>query len=112
MLLNGGYYGGKQYFSPETVKLFTQRHPYSTRRGIGFDMKETYSKRSKNVSSLAPSSKFGPLGFTGICTRADPENDLVYVFLSNRTYPTMNNSKLYKMDFRPRIQTAIYKALK
>ena len=112
MLVNGGNYAGRQYISETTVKEFTTRYKGSTRRGIGFDMKELNSKRSQNVSKLAPSSTFGHLGFTGICTWADTENDLVYVFLSNRTYPTMNNSKLYKMDFRPRIQTAVYKAMK
>ena len=112
MLINGGNYAGRQYISEATVKEFTTRYKDSSRRGIGFDMKELNSKRSQNVSELASSSTFGHLGFTGICTWADPENNLVYVFLSNRTYPTMNNSKLYKMDFRPRIQTAIYEAMK
>ena len=111
MLINEGNYAGRQYISAATVKEFTTRYKGSTRRGIGFDMKELHSKRSQNMSELAPSSTFGHLGFTGICTWADPENDLVYVFLSNRTYPTMDNSKLYEMDFRPRIQTAIYEAL-
>lgn len=111
MLINGGNYAGRQYISEATVKEFTTRYKDSSRRGIGFDMKEMDSKRSQNVSELASSSTFGHLGFTGICTWADPENNLVYVFLSNRTYPTMNNSKLYKMDFRPRIQTAIYEAM-
>ena len=111
MLVNEGNYAGRQYISAATVKAFTTRYEGSTRRGIGFDMKELDSKRGQNMSALASESTFGHLGFTGICTWADPENDLVYVFLSNRTYPTMNNSKLYKMDFRPRIQTAIYEAL-
>lgn len=111
MLVNGGHYAGTQYIQPETVKEFTTRYKGSTRRGIGFDMKELNSRRSQSVSYLASANTFGHLGFTGIGTWADPDNDLVYVFLSNRTYPTMNNSKLHKLDFRPRIQTAVYKAL-
>jgi beta-N-acetylhexosaminidase len=111
MIMNNGEYGGKRYFSAETVKQFTTRYKGSTRRGLGFDMRELNKKRSQNVSDLASSKTFGHLGFTGICTWADPDKELVYVFLSNRTYPTMNNSKLYKMDFRPKIQTAIYKAI-
>lgn len=112
MLVNGGHYAGRQYISEATVKEFTTRYKGSTRRGIGFDMKELNSKKSQNMSELASASTFGHLGFTGISTWADPENNIVYVFLSNRTYPTMNNSKLYKMDFRPRIQTVIYEAMK
>ncbi len=111
MLLNEGYYGGKQYFSPETVKLFTQRHEYSTRRGIGFDMFELNPNRNPNFSKKASRNTFGHLGFTGTCTWADPDNNLIYVFLSNRTYPTMKNRKLYSGDFRPRIQDLIYEAL-
>ena len=111
MLLNEGYYGGKQYFSPETVKLFTQRHQYSTRRGIGFDMFELNPNRNPNFSKKASRNTFGHLGFTGTCTWADPDNNLIYVFLSNRTYPTMKNRKLYSGDFRPRIQDLIYEAL-
>ena len=111
MLLNEGSYGGKQYFSPETVKLFTQRHQYSTRRGIGFDMFELNPNRNPNFSKKASRNTFGHLGFTGTCTWADPDNNLIYVFLSNRTYPTMKNRKLYKGDFRPRIQDLIYEAL-
>lgn len=111
MLLNEGYYGGKQYFSSETVKLFTQRHENSTRRGIGFDMFELNPNRNPNLSKKASTNTFGHLGFTGTCTWADPDNNLIYVFLSNRTYPTMKNRKLYSGDFRPRIQDLIYEAL-
>lgn len=111
MLLNNGSYGGKQYLSSSTVRKFTNRYFASTRRGIGFDMKELNPSKSQNVSKLASNETFGHLGFTGICTWADPKHNLVYVFLSNRTYPSMNNSKLYKMDFRPRIQSVIYRAM-
>ena len=111
LFLNGGYYGGKQYISPETVNLFTQRHPKSTRRGIGFDLFETDLRRNPNYSMKAPWNTFGHLGFTGTCAWADPENKIIYIFLSNRTYPKMNNKKLYSGDFRPRVQEVIYNAL-
>lgn len=112
LLLNKGFYGGKQYFRPETVNLFTTRYPSETRRGIGFDMKETNPDRSQNMSAEASNSTFGHLGFTGICTWADPVNNIVYVFLSNRTYPSMFNNKLGKEDIRPRIQSVIYEAMR
>ncbi len=111
MLLNKGTYGGKQYISPTTIQQFTNRYFASTRRGIGFDMKELDPSKSQNMSPFASNETFGHLGFTGICTWADPKHNLVYVFLSNRTYPSMNNSKLYKLDFRPRIQSVIYRAM-
>jgi len=111
MLLQGGHYGGQQYLEPETIRQFTQRHPRSTRRGIGFDMLELDDDHSPNLATEASENTFGHLGFTGTAVWADPDEDIVYVFLSNRTYPSMNNNKLHKMDIRPRVQSLIYRAL-
>ena len=111
MLLNGGTYGGKQYIDPETIKLFTTRYHESSRRGLGFDMKELKSNKSQNMSEMASDSTFGHLGFTGIAAFADPEENLVYVFVSNRTYPDMNNYKFGKGEYRPRVQSQLYKAM-
>ena len=111
MLLNNGYYGGTQFFNPETVFEFTKRCNDCTRRGLGFDMVELDKERTMNLSEKASASTFGHLGFTGIATWADPENQIIYIFLSNRTYPSMFNYKLGKEDFRPKIQSVIYDAM-
>ncbi|MEN0003393.1 MAG: glycoside hydrolase family 3 N-terminal domain-containing protein [Bacteroidota bacterium] len=111
MLLQGGFYGGKQYLKPSTIQLFTQRHPNETRRGIGFDMMQLDTSKAMNVSPLVSERTFGHLGFTGTSAWADPEHDLIYIFLSNRTYPSMYNYKLGKMNIRPRIQDIVYQAL-
>ena len=111
MLLNGGSYGGQQYIQPETVKRFSSRYSNSLRRGLGFDMKQLDGKKKMNMSEKASESTFGHLGFTGTCVWMDPENNIVYVLLSNRTYPSMSNNKFGKKEFRPRIQTAIYDAM-
>jgi CubicO group peptidase (beta-lactamase class C family) len=112
MLLNGGRYGWRQYVRPETLKNFTERFPGSTRRGIGFDMKELDPKLTANMSVMASDKAFGHLGFTGTCAWADPEQNLIFIFLSNRTYPSMENNKLGSGDFRPRMQSVAYRALK
>ncbi len=112
MLLNGGYYGGTQYLQPSTVDLFTTRHDQCTRRGIGFDMKQTSRSETANMCKGASNNTFGHLGFTGISVWTDKEQDLIYVFLSNRTYPSMNNFKLGKEDIRPRIQQKVYDAMR
>ena len=112
MLLNGGNYGGIAYLKPETVKTFTTRYARSTRRGIGFDMKELDATASQNMSPLAGPNTFGHLGFTGTCVWADPDKNLIFIFLSNRTYPTMENNKLISGDYRPRLQSVVYRALK
>ena len=111
MLLNGGYYGGRQFLKPSTIRYYTQRHWRSSRRGIGFDMKELDEERTLNMSEKASRHTFGHLGFTGTAAFADPDHDIIYVFLSNRTFPTMKNNKLGKEDYRPRIQSVIYDAL-
>ena len=111
MLLNGGSYGGKKYLKPNTIKTFTSRFYRSTRRAIGFDMKELDSTKRENMSEKASDSTFGHLGFTGTCVFADPEHDIIFIFLSNRTYPSMNNNKFGKKNFRPRVQTVIYDSL-
>ncbi len=110
MLLNEGYYGGRRYLKEETIRLFTTRVGHSTRRGIGFDMKELNQDRKCNISELSSESTFGHYGFTGTCLWVDPTYDLIYIFLSNRTYPSMKNNLLNKDNYRSRIQSAIYKA--
>jgi beta-N-acetylhexosaminidase len=112
MLLNGGVYEGVRFFKPETIALFTSRQGGSSRRGFGWDMKETDAKKTLNMSVLAPISAYGHTGFTGNAIYADPDNQLIYIFLSNRTYPNADNDKLIKGDYRPRIQSAIYEAMR
>jgi len=112
MVINGGEYGGDTFFSYPTIYSFTTRFRNSTRRGIGWDMKELDREKDCNISDLASPSTFGHYGFTGTGIWADPENKIVYIFLSNRTYPTMKNRKLYKYNYRSKIQSAIYESIK
>ena len=70
---------------------FTKRYYNSTRRGLGFDMKELDPDKTLNMAEEASELTFGHLGFTGIAVFADPKYDLIYIMLSNRTYPTMKN---------------------
>ncbi len=111
MLLNGGTYGGERILSQETIKYFTTRHPRSTRRGIGFDMKELNLSKKMNMSKEASPNTYGHLGFTGTCIWVDPDSEMVFVILSNRTYPSMKNNSFGKENFRPKIQEVFYDAL-
>jgi CubicO group peptidase (beta-lactamase class C family) len=106
MLLNGGTYGGVQYFKPETVELFTSRQSNVSRRGFGFDRGNGVSYPSK----LASADTYGHTGYTGTCVWVDPKHKLVYIFLSNRVYPSATN-KLNSLRIRPRIQDAVYEAI-
>lgn len=111
MLLQRGIYGNHVYLKPEIVREFTSRFADETRRGLGFDMKQLDPNRSQNIAQAASRRTFGHLGFTGTSIWADPAEELVVVFLSNRTYPSMRNNKLDKENYRPRIQAAAYNAI-
>ena len=111
MLLNGGTYFDRRYLQAETIREFTTRYPLSTRRGIGFDLKELDVRESQNMSELAGPNTFGHLGFTGTCVWADPDQNLIFIFLSNRTYPTMNNTKMGDENYRPKLQSIVYRAI-
>lgn len=110
MLLQNGKYGGYQYYKPETVAMFTQKQYESSRRGLGWD-KPVQSTWASPTSIYASPKTFGHTGFTGTCIWVDPEFDLVYIFLSNRVHPDMNNSKLISQNIRSRIQDTIYQAI-
>ncbi|MDZ7876539.1 MAG: glycoside hydrolase family 3 N-terminal domain-containing protein [Saprospiraceae bacterium] len=112
MLLNGGEYAGIRYLKPETIAYFTQRQGGSTRRAYGWDMKELNAQKRDNMSDLASSNTYGHTAFTGDAMYVDPDKQLIYIFLSNRTYPSMNNNKLINGNYRARIQTLIYEAIK
>lgn len=113
MLLNGGVYGNRRYLKAETINKFTAQYTPNSRRGLGFDRKEKSdkAKNSINVAYQASDRTFGHTGFTGIGAWADPENDLIYIFLSNRTYPSGENMMLIKKSIRTRIQEVIYEAM-
>lgn len=111
MYLNGGSYGGVQYFKPETIQKFNTCYycEEDVRRGVGFD-KPQLEKVGPTCGCVSMAS-FGHTGFTGTLVWADPEEEIVYVFLSNRTFPDSNNRKLIREDIRSRIQEVIYESI-
>ncbi|MBK8586186.1 MAG: serine hydrolase [Bacteroidetes bacterium] len=113
MLLNKGSYGGISYLNPATVDLFTKQQfvHNNNRRGLLFDKPEPDSTKISPCSKEASLSTFGHQGFTGTCAWADPENELIYIFLSNRVNPDAKNDKLVKLNVRTNIQSAIYQSI-
>lgn len=112
MYLNLGSYGGERYLSEQTCKVFTQAKSPLSRRGLGFDKPEMRTNKSSPCGPSTPASAYGHTGFTGTCFWIDPDNNLIYIFLSNRVYPKRSNTELMGMGIRPRIQEAIYGAIK
>ncbi len=111
LLLNKGFYAGKQLLQPQTVQFYTSRCSGCTRRGLGFDLRQLDEHFEPNLSGKAGIHTFGHLGFTGTAAWADPDQQLVYIFLSNRTYPSMKNNLLGTLNTRILVQDAIYDAL-
>lgn len=109
LLLNRGEYGGERYFKTETIDQFTSKQSTSSRRGLGFDRWDPNPK-NEYPSKLANSTVFGHTGYTGTCIWIDPQNQLVYIFLSNRVHPQVS-TKLLDLNIRSRIQDAIYETI-
>lgn len=108
MLLNGGAYGGQQFLDSQTIDKFTQYQFPRNRRGLGFDKQRGDSGPTcKCVSDRS----YGHTGFTGTMVWADPDQKIVYVFLSNRVHPSADNRKLNSMEIRERVQEKIYQAI-
>ena len=102
---------GQRYLSKETCQLFTTEVSKISRRGLGFDKPDTRNPEKSPCGKHTPAKVYGHTGFTGTCAWVDPDNGLVYVFLSNRIYPDVTNRKLSRLEIREQIQDAIYKAI-
>lgn len=109
MLLNKGTYGGEQYFTPQTVEMFTSKQSDVSRRGLGFDRWDP-DLTKKYPSELASPQTFGHTGYTGIGVWTDPSRNMVYIILTNRVHPTVSEM-LGKLNIRPRIQDVINRAI-
>lgn len=112
MYLQNGYYGGKSYLKPETLDKFNFRYfeDQGNRRGLTFD-KPQLDPKEKATCGCTSFKSFGHSGYTGTYTFVDPETEIVYVFMSNRVYPTRDNNLLGKHNIRTRVQAAIQDAI-
>jgi len=111
MYLQKGFYGGKRYFKSETIDKFNTCYycESDNRRGIGFD-KPQLGEEGPTCGCISMTS-FGHSGFTGTYAWADPEEEIVYVFLANRTYPEAGKNLLLRENIRTEIQRLIYEAI-
>lgn len=111
MYLQKGYYGGKRYLNTETLDKFNTCYycEDDNRRGIGFD-KPQLGDEGPTCGCLSMTS-FGHSGFTGTYAWADPEEEIIYIFLANRTYPKAGKNLLLRENIRTNIQEAIYEAI-
>ncbi len=107
--LQGGSYGGVQYFDENIVKEFTKRQINGGRRGLGFDKSVKGNKIPATI--YASENTFGHTGFTGTAMWADADKGIVFVFLSNRTYPDETNKKLIRKGTRTRMLEVVFQSI-
>ncbi len=113
MLLQKGYYADRQYIDAATIELFTKKQETNVsgnKRALGFDRCEKGNTGS--ASYMASEQSYGHTGFTGTMVWVDPKYDFIFIFLSNRINPDINNNKINQMNTRAKVHTALYKAIK
>lgn len=108
MWLQGGSYGGERILSEATVKEFTSTVSPTCRRGLGFDM---WSITNGKTRYGAPVSTFGHTGFTGTAFWVDPDNDIIFIYLSNRVNPTRDNKAFSDLSPRNEMYRELYKVV-
>jgi CubicO group peptidase (beta-lactamase class C family) len=84
------------------------RKAIENRRGVGFDKPQGDTGPTCGCVSM---TSFGHTGFTGAMARADPETEIVYIFFSNRTFPSDALNKLSRENIQEDIQEIIYEAI-
>jgi beta-N-acetylhexosaminidase len=112
MDLQRGLYGGTRILQPLTVPYFTQTLSNRSHRSLGWDKPNAESTGSSYLAPQASAQSFGHTGFTGNVVWVDPAEDLVFVFLSNRLYPTGGNNAINTTRLRRRIHEIVYGALR
>ncbi|HEV7349224.1 glycoside hydrolase family 3 N-terminal domain-containing protein [Telluribacter sp.] len=105
-----GIYAGKQFFQPGTVPFFASMQDNIHHRGLGWD-KAPISGNSSYVSAKASLNSFGHTGFTGAVVWADPDEELIFVFLSNRIHPDMENNGINRHRTRRKVHDLVYESL-
>ncbi len=111
MMLQGGKYGAVELLDQETIDRFTSKQSFHSRRALGWD-KPDPEKDKGPTGNLVSLSTYGHTGFTGTAAWADPEHQLIYVFLSNRVHPDAGNNRLLRENVRSDIQDIIYQSIK
>jgi CubicO group peptidase (beta-lactamase class C family) len=109
LILKHGKYGGQTYFNEAIMQEYTKAQFAGNRRGAGFDRPN--ASGGGTCDELASSLSFGHSGFTGTLAWADPKDEVVFIFLSNRVHPNQDNWKLRDLGIRTQLQHVVYEAV-
>lgn len=111
LILQRGRWHNKTIIPYHTVDLFISSTSMDGRRALGFDKPKPGTTHNTAAESASPGT-IGHMGFTGTVFWIDPLHELVFIFLSNRTYPTRENNLLIKDRYRPRLHQLAYDAIR
>jgi CubicO group peptidase (beta-lactamase class C family) len=117
MYLQKGYFGGRRYISEETINEFIRRQfpNGKNRRALGFDKPLVDNHKNKLEDAYpavsASLNSFGHTGYTGTMAWADPDNGILFIFMSNRVHPTRENLQLFNLNIRTAMYQSIYDCL-
>ena len=92
MLLNGGIYDHRRYFSVETIHRFTALQ--SGDRALGWGKPSESDWTGKVLSPQA----YKHTGFTGTSIWIDPQKQLFVILLTNRVHPTRENTRIDEVN--------------
>ncbi len=111
-MIQKGKYDNLKLFSQDSFDKFNFCYfcDKNNRSGVGFDKPQIEGKHGSTFGGVSLKS-FGHYGYTGSMAWADPDKDLIFIFLSNRTYPTRKNTLLQTSNTRTRSQEIVYKSL-
>lgn len=105
MMVNGGSVGSVRILSPATIARWTAAQGAGSSRALGWDTPAAHSSAGRFFSPRS----YGHTGFTGTSIWTDPERGVWVVLLTNRVYPTRNNSK--HVNLRRAISDAVEQAV-
>ena len=111
MNLQKGVYGDQRILQPMTVPYFTQTLSNRSHRSLGWDKPNPESTGSVYMAQQVSSRSFGHTGFTGNVVWVDPDEDLIFIFLSNRIHPTAGNNSINTTKLRRKIHELIYSSI-
>ncbi len=111
-MIQGGSYNNQRLFNSESFDVFNKCYycAYDNRSGVGFDKPQIEGNHGSTFGEVSMNS-FGHYGYTGSMAWADPDEEIIFVFLSNRTFPTRKNTLLQKSNIRTRSQEIVYRSI-
>ena len=111
-MIQKGSYNNQRLFSENSFNTFNYCYycDNDNRSGVGFDKPQVEGKHGSTFGGVSMNS-FGHYGYTGSIAWADPDEEIIFIFLSNRTYPTRENTLLQTSNIRTRAQEIVYKSL-